>query len=362
MMAKDLSIKDSLLLKEKVEFKDFKSKLDIYSYRNNFDFEGTLIQQSFFENYEFLMKQNEELKNSEFELKQQLLSCEHTLESLKKKYNQSCKSITEFTNLKKSLVELREPLIAGYRKADSNLQELLKSMVVYKNLLQSSGTQKTIENPSIRWIPPAIMSQAGILATDEDCAIIKKLVFCLSEVTEKYAHIQVNHSNGELREYKLSKEFTPPESAGLRSSKSGTAKSTRAFLPKQRLTKVQLKPKAADLDLSSANGSKEVEIPGNKGENLKDPIYAAEKQISSTNKETAPISVSVQGLSPPKSEGHLAQMEIITREQSKGAPRERPSGLEEISGHLATTQAGMTQLFMLIEQTASAVANLEGSL
>ena len=84
MMAKDLSFKDSLLLKEDVEFKDFKSKLDIYAYRNNHDFEGTLIQQSFFETYEFLVNQNEQLKSSEFKIKLDLNNTKYELDKDRK--------------------------------------------------------------------------------------------------------------------------------------------------------------------------------------------------------------------------------------------------------------------------------------
>lgn len=55
-------MKDSLVSKQPTTVHEFKTRLDVYHYRNNYEFEGNLLKQSFMDNYGQLIKMYEQLK------------------------------------------------------------------------------------------------------------------------------------------------------------------------------------------------------------------------------------------------------------------------------------------------------------
>ena len=57
-------MKDSLITKQPRTSQDFKTKLDIFAYRNNFEFEGVLLKQAFMDNYGELISMYDNLKEN----------------------------------------------------------------------------------------------------------------------------------------------------------------------------------------------------------------------------------------------------------------------------------------------------------
>ena len=86
MLGKELSVKDTLLAGTQtgeqaagaastpptLSVPEFKSKLDVFEYKNNFEFEGKLIKAAFMENYGQLLSLVEGYRETERTLKQQL--------------------------------------------------------------------------------------------------------------------------------------------------------------------------------------------------------------------------------------------------------------------------------------------------
>lgn len=175
MMAKDLKIKDTLLLKGEVEFKEFKTKLDIYEYRNNYDFEGNLIQKSFMENYEYLMNANEHLKTTEFETREELSTAKHTLSALIEQRKEMKKSLIALSNVKTVMTELREPFMI-------KLNNLREEMTVFSNLVKKNIElleKVKIESKSLslaELMPEGVLSKLGALKSETDAVIVEKIV------------------------------------------------------------------------------------------------------------------------------------------------------------------------------------------
>ena len=72
LLSEELSVKDSLVSKQPTTILEFKTRLDVYHYRNNYEFEGNLLKQSFMDNYGQLIKMYEQLKEESALDKQEL--------------------------------------------------------------------------------------------------------------------------------------------------------------------------------------------------------------------------------------------------------------------------------------------------
>ena len=131
-MTFDLNMKDKLIVKEDVQMNDFKSvglfvmiqKLDIYAYRNNYDFEGNLIKQSFMDNYGQLIKMYDEMKESEFSAKQKIVLLNHQLETFLEQKNRLADVLRRLNVYRDSLDDQGVSLTEAYHSLQKSSKDL----------------------------------------------------------------------------------------------------------------------------------------------------------------------------------------------------------------------------------------------
>lgn len=131
-MTSDLNMKDKLIVKEDVQMNDFKSvglfvmiqKLDIYAYRNNYDFEGNLIKQSFMDNYGQLIKMYDEMKESEFSAKQKIVLLNHQLETFLEQKNRLADVLRRLNVYRDSLDDQGVSLTEAYHSLQKSSKDL----------------------------------------------------------------------------------------------------------------------------------------------------------------------------------------------------------------------------------------------
>ena len=131
-MTSDLNMKDKLIVKEDVQMNDFKSvglfvmiqKLDIYAYRNNYDFEGNLIKQIFMDNYGQLIKMYDEMKESEFSAKQKIVLLNHQLETFLEQKNRLADVLRRLNVYRDSLDDQGVSLTEAYHSLQKSSKDL----------------------------------------------------------------------------------------------------------------------------------------------------------------------------------------------------------------------------------------------
>ena len=208
MMAKDLNIKDTLLMKDNVEFKDFKSKLDIYEYRNNYDFEGNLIQQSFIENYEYLITANEDLKNLEFDTRQQLSTANHNLENFVSQRNSMKLALNDFTKLKDDLIDVKETFV----KDSSRLVKAIKDLnnIAKKNLKLLENFKMNVPSDKLaEIISEDVRNKTNIKFDDSSIEVVEKLLNLIGKTEDVNTKLNYFISSRKIADHeKASKPLT----------------------------------------------------------------------------------------------------------------------------------------------------------
>ena len=133
LLGKELEVKDTLLsgnhkggqtTAENASLPEFKSKLDVFAYKNNFEFEGKLIKAAFMENYEQMLGLVEGYRTSEATLKKDLQEARTELLFLRTKYAESRKNHTKLQSLREELDGMSISLVEAWHRVDKAASQL----------------------------------------------------------------------------------------------------------------------------------------------------------------------------------------------------------------------------------------------
>lgn len=146
MLGKELAVKDTLLAGTQTgeqvtggangdaqkpvsvaSVTEFKSKLDVFEYKNNFEFEGKLIKAAFMENYGQLLSLVDGYRETEAQLKKQLHEATLELEFLRAKHMESGKHHSRLQHIREDLDVLSVGLVEAWHRVDKPVNHLLRA-------------------------------------------------------------------------------------------------------------------------------------------------------------------------------------------------------------------------------------------
>lgn len=181
MLAKDLQVKDQLLIKTEkdVPMKEFKSKLDIYEYRNNYDFEGSLLKKSFLDNYSELVKICDELREQEVKFKEKIFMNGIQLEKFSE-------TKSKLNSLSRNVYLYKEQLEVKLQTLEANYHPLAEGLILTKEALREVQDRQVLVARENKNLLANMLSEEALLALegspeDDNSALVRKLEAFVAE-------------------------------------------------------------------------------------------------------------------------------------------------------------------------------------
>ena len=213
LLTKELKVKDELISKENQDMKDFKTKLDIYEYKNNYDFEGNLIKKSFMENYGQLIKLFDEMKESEMIYRNKSMSQAADIDKLKDKAAKLADVTRRLYVYKEELDNWGTRLVEDFHKLKRGVKDIREAHEAAVKTFEDMKLLRASEVNVQAHFDTKVMSKLGVLQHDHYDAVAKKVNEYVLDKIAKETHAVLSQDS-KLRFYSERKIQLPQAAAG----------------------------------------------------------------------------------------------------------------------------------------------------